>query len=306
MKSPINKKLLFLFTLVFSYLTVCAQTWEDFNDKEKAAQMADSKRDYATAAKLCCDIINMNNNTTGLSIVAYAFFTLGHYYLHGHYYSIDVNQAIQYFEKASELKYLHGQAELYLATIYNSDYYKVKDLDKSFQWIEKGAERCSTIEYLLAEIYELGYTNFLTNDSTGVFNVKHRSKTVLNFPNIKKDLKKAYEHYYNYFERNSCFVRPLRFDEYDLAVALMDSIYLEVDYTKAYEYLRRFAPSLSDLETQTYNDSKTADALWRLSILYRFGLGTTDNEERANTFLKYAASCGSKKAQDALKELGLP
>lgn len=302
--------------LVLSCVPLSAQDWKLFDEKDKAAIAAERIGDYATAISLCNQIINMSinepkDNDSRIKIKGNAYFRLGHYYLHAHHFDYDIYKAIDYFEKAAEYKKEHARAELYLSMIYNTENYGVKDLEKSFTWIKRGAERCAIMTYLLAEIYDHGQTNFLMNDTVRTHsngqmyassNTKLRTKTLLRFPNIIRDKKKAYLLYLDYFEHNSCYIEPLRVDEYDVAVALMDGTYLEKDYTKAFEYLRYFVPNTYQLESETIkkHDEKIADGLWRMSILYRYGLGTIDNEIKAKQYLKYAAEYGSEKAKQAL------
>ena len=311
----LNNRLVLSIAVLCIGMRISAQDWRVFNEKDKAANEAERKHDYATAIKLCEDIIAMTIDATSeddsrFNIKGHAYFRLGIYYLYARHFSYNLNKAIYNFEKAAECRYSHARAEMYLAMIYNIDAYGVKDLNKSILWIKKGSERCATLEYMLAEIYEKGSTYFLINDTgyidnngrrLGSSNVKIRSKTLLTFPDITLNKKKAYEHYYNYIERNSCYVKP-DFSRYEIGVALMDGTYLDKDYSKAFEFFRYSAPSISELSEniESYQNSKTADTLWRLSVLYRFGLGTTDNEEKANIYLKYAALCGSPSAKKVI------
>ena len=311
----INSIILFLYLSCFS---LYAQDWKYFEEKDKSAIAAERKGDYATAISLCNEIINIRindpkDNDIRISIKGRAYFRLGHYYLHAHYFPYDVNKSIANFEKAVEYQKEHAWAEMYLSMIYNTERYGVKDLEKSFAWINRGAERCAIMTYLLAEIYDYGQTNFLMNDTVRTHsngqryaysNTKLRTKTLLRFPNITKDKKKAYQLYINYFEHNSCYIEPLMVDRYDVAVALMDGTYIEEkDYTKAFEFLRYYLPSTSQLESGSVkqDDWKIADGLWRMSILYRYGLGTIDNEIKADQYLKYAAKYGSEKAKKLLE-----
>lgn len=306
-----------ILNLSLAIVPLYAQDWKAFNEKDGAVIAAERKGDYETAINLCNEIINMSinapkENDSRITIKGKAYFRLGHYYLHAHYYPFDIKKSIYNFEKAAEFKKDHAQAELYLAMIYNTDHYGVKDLEKSFAWIERGSERCAILKYLLAEIYDYGQTNFLMNNTVRTHsygqryassNTKLRTKTLLRFPNITKDKKKAYQLYLEYFEYGFCYIEPLKVDKYDVAVALMDGTYLENDYTKAFELLRFYVPNTYQLEdgTPKKQDVKIADGLWRMSLLYRYGLGTIDNDIKANQYLKYAAEYGSEKAQKLLK-----
>ena len=307
-----------LFVFIFVPTKLLAQDWKLFEDKEKAVRSAESQGDYATAYTLCNEIISLPLNVESdrdsrLVAVANAYFCIGHYYLHAHYVSFDISKAIYNFEKSAEFKVPHSKAEMYLSMIYNSDKYKVKDLEKSFNWIKTGAERCAILKYILAEIYEKGYTNFLMNDTVHTdqygqrivaSNVKLRTNTVLSFPNIKTDKEKAYLLYAEYFEYNTCYIEPLIFDKYDMGVAYMDGIFLKKNHEKAFGFLRRLVPSFEELESESFiqDQERIADALWRLSILYRFGLGTRESDIQADRYMKYAAKFGNFKAIRALEE----
>ena len=93
-----------------------------------------------------------------------------------------------------------------------------------------------------------------------------------------------------------------KISEYDIAVAFMDGTYFPKDYEIAYEYFINNVPTFEDLQEDIsiHKNPKTADALYRLSQMYRFGYGITANEHRANQYLKYAALCGNKKAQSVI------
>ena len=298
--------------LALTFTSSSARGLKDISHMMDEIQHAEASGDYKTASELCFEIAEMHNTKTSdferyKRYFAKAYFNLGHYYLHSHYVPYDIKLAISNFEKAAELKHEHARAELYLAMIYNLKKYGVQDYEKSFYWMQQGAERCTTMRYLLAEIYEKGKTVFLNRDTVRVdrsgrkvwsFNVMLRSKTVLSFPNVTVNKQLAYENYLIYF-KGSCYVKPLVFSKYEIGVAFMDGTFFERDFSEAQSYLLSFAPSLAELSTdyKQYQNEKVADALWRLSVLYRFGLGVMENGHKADLYTKYAALCGNKKAQ---------
>lgn len=309
MKSRISL-VLFFSLFVFSCLSLNAEDWKVFYEKEKAAKLAAQRNDWETAAKLSIEIINLEveeNSETYDSNIRYkgnAYFRLGHYCLHGHYFKYDLQKAIHYFEKASEFKSEHGQAELYLAMIFNLDKYGVQDYDKSFYWICEGAKKCATIRFLLGEIYEYGKTSFLINSSSAI-NVKKRGNPELIFPYIKNDYQKACDYYYQYFQSNSCYIEDVDSCYYKVAIALMDGVIGERNYSEARGYLLSFINKFNDKVQDNSIRTKLGDAYWRLSTLYRFGLGTVPLEMKADYFLKSAAELGNSNAIKAIESMSI-
>lgn len=320
----IKPNLLLLLTLVtFSVLVLKAEDGNKFNEKIKAVESAERNNDWATAAILCEEITKMTIDSSAdakdqrYNIMCDAYWKLGHYYLHGHYYQFDIHKAIYNFEKSSEYRGMHyhsgkyGKAELYLTMIYNDKKYGVQNFQKSLEWLKKGAAKCPIMSYMLGEVYEYGYTYFLkdyisiderTGHKMNSVNTKQECEPKLEFPNVQQNLKLAYQYYYDYFDRNSCYIKNASEEvcRYKVAVALMEGDLLAQNFNDAFEYFRTYL-NRTDLGYIAENNDILADIYWRLSVMYRFGYGTIENDLKAEDYLTKAAELGHQKAITALK-----
>lgn len=297
------KRITILLCISVGVCAVYAQSYNQLIEKEKQCLFYESQGNWKEAANINIELVAIPDSLLSSHERRFkgdALYRLGHYYLHGHYYEYDIEKCISFFERASKCGTYRYQPELYLALIYNHGEYGVCDYDKSLAWLVKGSERCSALKYLLGEVYKFGVTHFLVRLNS--INTFKFNTSILAFSNIEKDTCKAYQLFYEYFEGGYYIYSPTKINEYDIGVAFMDGTYFYKDYDKAFEYLSRSVPSWKDLKENVldYKDEKTADALYRLSQMYRFGNGTMANEHRANQYLKYAALCGHQKAQSVI------
>lgn len=296
--------------LAFSFafciqLEAFSQVYQQFREKEDACIEFQRQKKWAEAAEVCNEIIALPINSKDsldrrFKYKGDALFRLGHYYYHAHYFKYDKQKAIWYFEEASKYGTYFHMPELYLVLIYNVGKYGVCDYEKSLYWLQKGAEKHSIMNYLLGEVYEFGFTNFVVRDKS--VNVFKYDDQILAFPNVEKQTRKAYKCFLEFFDKGGQYINDAKISKYDVGKALKEGIVVEQDYEKAFELLFDFVPSFHEFENDA-SVSKTpevADAYFLLSQLCRFGNGTTANELRANQYLKYAALCGSEAAQKAI------
>lgn len=296
-------KLLFLLGCVLNTVVLYGQSYKQLKEKAKLVASYQNYGNWEAAVNIISELATIPDDSLKESTRHFkgkALFSLGHYYLHAHYYNYDLKKAIFYFERASEYE-IYDLPELYLTLIYNDGRYGVCDYNKSLYWLEKGCEKRPVLKYLLGEVYSFGLTHFLVHTGDAMNTFKFTS-TILAFPNVKKDMRKAYQLCHEFYQTSYYIMSQQKISEYDIAVAFMDGTYFSKDFEIAYEYLINFVPTFEDLQEDIslYKDSQTADALYRLSQMYRFGYGTTVSEHRANQYLKYAALCGNKKAQSVI------
>lgn len=293
---------IFILLGCFFYINMLyGQSYQQLREKAKQCIIYQNQGNWEAAAIINNELAMIPDDSLKESTRRFkgeALFRLGHFYLHAHYYIYDLMKAISFFKQASEYDMYRYLPELYLALIYNDGRYGVCDYDKSLYWLKKGCKKRAVLKYLLGEVYAFGFTHFLKNTGNAI-NTFELTSTTLVFPNIGKDMHKAYQLFYDFYKTSYYINSQDKISKYDIGVAFMDGTYLSKDYEKAYEFLINDVPSFEDLQEDLsfYKNPQTADALYRLSQMYRFGYGTTANEHRANQYLKYAALCGNKKAQ---------
>lgn len=300
---------LILFACFLNTSMLYAQSYQQLREKEKQSINYQFQGDWEAAAKIYNELAMIPDNVLTSSTIHYkgqALFQLGHFYLHAHFYNYDLTKAISYFECASKYDVHRYLPELYLTLIYNNGEYGVCNYEKSLYWLKKGSEKRSVLKYLLGEVYAFGYTHFLKNTG-GAINTFKFTSTMLAFPNVDKDIRKAYQYFYDFYESGYYIESETKISEYDIGVALMEGTYLPQDYEKAYEYFINNVPTSENLrkDISIYKNPKTADAFYRLSQMYRFGYGVTANVHRANQYLKYAAHCGNPQAQSVVSSKNL-
>lgn len=296
-------KLFLILGCILNTVVLYGQNYKQLQEKVKLVSSYQNQGNWKAAANIISELATIPDDSLKESTRHFkgkALFGLGHYYLHAHYYNYDLMKAISYFERASEYE-IYDLPELYLSVIYNDGKYGVCDYNKSLYWLRKGCEKRSVLKYLLGEVYAFGLTHFLVHTGEAMNTFKFTS-TMLAFPNVEKDMRKAYQLCHEFYQTSYYIMSQKKISEYDIAVAFMDGTYFSKDYEIAYEYLTTYVPTFDDLQENIslYKDSQTADALYRLSQMYRFGYGTTANEHRANQYLKYAALCGNPKAQSVI------
>lgn len=274
------------------------------------AMSAHEKGDYKEMFVNLCIFIRNQTDTTSYRLKD-AYYHLGHLYAHAHYVEQNVDSAVYCLKKASS--YGSNKASRFLFNIYYYSNYNRVNKQEALKWLKMSASQGDIKSlYELGELYDFGKTVQLkdTSITTGysengkiryVRNAATQTKSTISIPGLVTNKRTAYEYYEKALDFNYQITNQ-KVGYYEVAVAYMDGTFFDKNYSKALEYLRNIVPSFSELSSDLskYSNPKDADTLWRLSILYRFGLGTIDNEIKADEYLKFAAQCGHEKALNAL------
>ncbi len=321
MKSLVIKLVIPIILSVFAF-----QVLAESHSYYKIANEARRKGDWETSAKNYMLYLQEKETDSDKKYnMDEAFYEIGHFYAHGHYFHQNIDSAIFYLEKA--VQYDKSQAARFLSDIYYFSKYKHEDKQKSFSWLETSAEMGNIKSlYELAELYCNGYTYQLKDTTIVVEKAKDAhsallspvkggysyttyvpTKNLIKYDFIEIDLKKAYE-YFEYSLNGYTETLNPKIGRYELAIAYMDGTYFEQNYQQAVEYFKMFVPSISELNEMSPEidlGEKILDALWRLQLCYRFGRGVTCNEIRANEYARMAAKFGHKKAIELVQFLDL-
>lgn len=204
MRSLCDRVLLAFFFAFCVQLKAFSQVYQQFREKEDACIEFQRQQKWAEAAEVCNEIIALPINSKDsldrrFKYKGDALFRLGHYYYHAHYFKYDIQKAIWYFEEASKYGTYVYMPELYLMLIYNVGKYGVCDYEKSLYWLQKGAKKHPIMNYLLGEVYEFGFTNFVVRDKSA--NVFKYDDQILAFPNVEKQTRKAYKCFLEFFDK---------------------------------------------------------------------------------------------------------
>lgn len=318
MKLPIIRFFI-ICVYIFSPIEIISQIGnqnDTINSFYKKANSAHQKGDYEDMFNNLCLFVKYNTDTADYRLKK-AYYDLGHLYAHGHFVKQNVDSAIVCFIKSSN--YGHSESSRFLFDIYYFSNYNKTNINEALKWLKISADQGNFKSiYELGELYEMGETYQLKDTTVAaeytsdgeirsVKNIVIKTKHRLSFPFLKKDERTAYD-YYEKAVNYSSEIIGRKVGNYEIAVLYMDGIIFEKDFYKALDHLRECIPtSINEIikNIDKYSNEKDADALWRLSLLYRFGLGTIDNEKKANDYLKLAAKCGNQKAINALKFIEL-
>jgi TPR repeat protein len=243
-----------------------------------------------------------------------AYYNIGHFYKCGHYLKCDIDSAIHYLEISSlAYKYVKG-ARMLRSIFYFSGYGKV-DKERSLNMLKFAADLGDIKSNLeLGEIYLSGRTKILVDSVVGSsHSYRHvlvRSQLITDYTSAVID--SVFGYYY--YERGKDINHPLINEDYmlkdvDFAESYMYGTHSEVDYDIAYSYLSSYASLQKDIDNDNdsaivRSDPEMAKAYWLLQTVYRYGLGTRTNIQKADMFLRLAAKYGSQKAIKALELLG--
>lgn len=204
MRSLCDRVLLAFFFAFCVQLKAFSQVYQQFREKEDACIEFQRQQKWAEAAEVCNEMIALPINSKDsldrrFKYKGDALFRLGHYYYHAHYFKYDIQKAIWYFEEASKYGTYVYMPELYLMLIYNVGKYGVCDYEKLLYWLQKGAKKHPIMNYLLGEVYEFGFTNFVVRDKSA--NVFKYDDQILAFPNVEKQTRKAYKCFLEFFDK---------------------------------------------------------------------------------------------------------
>ena len=292
------------------------QQWNDsiehYYDKAMAAKEIN---DYKELFNNLSYYIKYQTDTTSYRLKQ-AYYQLGLLYDNGLYVKQNIDSTVFYLKKASS--YGSSDASRFLFNIYYFEEYNRVNKEEAIKWLQISSQQGNgKSSYELGELYEYGKT-FQLKDTTFTIGYSENGKvryvrygatqtqSIIIIPYLITNKHTAYE-YYEKAVNGSYQINNQKVGLYEIAVAYMDGTFLTQDYNKAYLYLRQIIPSVSELSNNIseYSNPKVSDSLWRLSVLYRFGLGTLDNEHKANQFLRFAAQSGHPKAISALRNLEL-
>jgi tetratricopeptide (TPR) repeat protein len=254
-----------------------------------------------------------------------AYYELGHFFAHGHGVPVNVDSALFYLNLAAKMG--SNRSLRLMSMIYYLPKYSRQDLSKSFDYLKLAAESDIIANLELGELYLTGKTRLLVDtiiisthktvnyngDSIVERGHSHKIRStgiVISYPFVEIDSVKGFY----YYERGKDINHPLINEDYmlkgvDFAESYMYGTHSEVDYDVAYSYLSSYASLQKDLDNDNdsaivRNDPELAKAYWLLQIVYRYGVGTRTNIQKADMFLRLAAKYGSQKAIKALELLG--
>lgn len=238
-------------------------------------------KNYSEAIKWS-NMLTSNDNAEEHNI-EYAYRILGYCAYDGCGMDKSIEKAITFMKRGVEYK--GGSCALFLGKLYASE---IKDSIESIKWYKKSAELGNKkAAYFLGSLYEKGYYT----DSN------HSRKY---YPNVSKDISKAAEYYEMYIAdmgyrsgvpENSRLLYKLGYWYY------VGECNLGKDYTKAFQ-LFNSALNCNERSRGSYKLSveEYGDALWYISVCYRFGRGVEKDELMARRYVKKAAENGNKNA----------
>ena len=257
------------------------------------------------------------------------YFTLGHFYAHGHGVKINIDSAIYYLNIAADIersKSLNTYNSLRLLSyIYYNHRYNRIDYNKSLQYLIEAAnlgDIKSNFElgelFLSGETYMLKDTIITKTHERQTYNGKMVRERNFSFPYTATDIILHYPQLpidsvkgYFYYERSYDVNRPIlnvkrKLSDIDFIRSYMDGTYSKRDFDKSWEYLSEYT---NDEFLNLINISKMdqnmrllyGEIFWRIQISYRFGLGTRANQLKADYFLDKSTQCGYSRAVDAIK-----
>ena len=224
----------------------------------------------------------------------YAYRCLGLNAYYGKGMSQNKSQAIDYLRKSFECnKHYHAYSALLIGRILAFDSELQNDND-AIEWFTKAAdasyaEACGYLD----SIYEYGeYTDAAM-------------KQIKKFPNVSKSYTKAAHYHEKYLSGSRLMSYAPEKDEPARHYKIAEWYYygkgdLKIDYEKAFTYYKNAIRDMEQpqkcLESALLTNEQIANAMWNISVCYRFGRGTAQNELTAEVWKKKAAKMGHKKA----------
>lgn len=201
-----------------------------------------------------------------------------------------LDDAIRYWKQGVQFK--GGSCALSLARIYAKE---LRDSIESINWYKKSAElENKNAAYFLAQLYEAGY--ILGANGEKIY-----------YPNILKDMSNAAK-YYDVYIKNMGYSWSGVPTNSKLLYKLARWHYagegnMIKDYTKAFNFFN-MAIEMNESSKDEYKltQSEEGNALWCISVCYRFGRGVEKDELIARRYVKKAAEKGNKHAIELLRE----
>lgn len=257
----------------------------------------DKAKEYTQAIKWAQSVID--NNIEGWNDKrgdAYDF--LGCYAFNGQGMEKDYLKGLSYFEKAFE--YGRKKSGNRLAKIFRT-HPKLNNIQKAFYWYEKSADAGDyDSAFFLGQLYEYGYVM----DGSEVYR----------YDGASQNYEKSAKYYSIYLKKAQCggyIPNPIPCDialEYKIGMWYFKGENgIEKDYEIALNHFQWCIDhSVNEYNhfklTSALNDMQLGEAMWNISVCYRFGRGTTKNEITAFKWAKKAAEKGNDKAKKFLED----
>ena len=246
-----------------------------------------TSKNYTEAIKWCNVLVD--NSSARESEKEYANRILGYCAYEGKGRNKSIEDAIRYWEQGVQLK--GGSCALSLARIYAKE---LRDSIESIKWYQKSAELDNkTAAFFLSQLYETGY-------------VKAENDKKIYYPNISKDISQAAK-YYEVYIKNMGYSWSGVPNNPSLLYKLANWYYtgeenLEKNDSKAFNYFNR-AIEINENCKADYKltPKEEGNALWCISVCYRFGRGVEKDELIARRYVKRAAEKGNENAIALLK-----
>jgi len=247
-----------------------------------------TKKNYVEAIKWCN--ILMENPSAKDYHKEYANRILGYCALDGTGMDKSIEIAITYLKRGVEYK--GGSCALSLGRIFAS---QLNDSIASIKWYKKAAElENKTAAYYLGSLYEKGFVIESNNNQ-------------IYYPNVVKDISQALK-FYEIYIKNMGYKWSGVPTNSKLLYKLAHWYYagegnIEKNYTKAFNYFNS-AIECNENSQDSYklSSEEEGNALWLISICYRFGRGIEKDELTARRYVKRAAEKGNEKAIALLEE----
>lgn len=241
-----------------------------------------TSKNYNEAIKWCNVLVD--NSNARESEKEYANRILGYCAYEGSGRNKSIEDAIRYWEQGVQLK--GGSCALSLARIYATE---LRDSVESIIWYQKAAElENRTAANFLAQLYEIGH-------------ITGSNGTKIYYPNISKDISQAAKYYEIYIKKMGYSWSGVPTNS-KLLYKLANWYYtgegnIERNYSKAFNYFNRAIESnensKADYKLTTIEEG---NALWCISVCYRFGRGVEKDELIARRYVKRAAEKGNENA----------
>lgn len=220
----------------------------------------------------------------------YANRILGYCAYEGKGFDKSIDDAVAYWKRGTA--YQGGFSALALAKVYNKE---LKDSVESIRWYRQAAEwKNKTAAYFLAQLYENGYEE--KSDGGKAY-----------YPNVSKNVADAAKFYDIYIERMGYGWSGVPVNS-KLLYKLAQWYYtgesnLPKDYTRAFGLYNSAIESNSDSdEKNRISTEEEGNALWCISVCYRFGRGVEKDELTARRYVKRAAEKGNLNAISLMEE----
>lgn len=246
-----------------------------------------TSKNYAEAIKWC-NILVENQGAQEYE-KEYANRILGYCAYEGAGMKKSTEDAIKYWTQGVRFK--GGSCALSLARLYEKE---MRDSVESIKWYQTSAElENKTAAYFLAQLYESGYVL--------------RSNKKVYYPNVTTDIAQAAK-FYEVYIKNMGYKWSGVPTNPKLLYKLAQWYYigyenLERNYSKAFNYFNRAIESNENSDTEyKLTSSEEGDALWCISVCYRFGRGVEKDELIARRIVKRAAEKGNENAITLLNE----